>query len=205
MSFVPVEDKKGYNWWMWVFVSPKTALFILDKRRSSQVPYAHFGQQANGIINCDRYSAYKKLTNLNGGLVKALCWAHFRRDFIDVGKSLPSLKSWADEWVEFIGYIYQLNNDRLDAQDNHLAFAKAQLKLEFVLEDMAQKCTDELKNANLNPLQQKVLESAQKNWGELTTFVHYVHVPMDNNLALSTGIYNPQDLQKTLVISGVSA
>ena len=32
--------------------------------------YAHFGQQANGIINCDRYSAYKKLTNLNGGLVK---------------------------------------------------------------------------------------------------------------------------------------
>ena len=35
MSFVPVEDKKGHNWWMWIFVSPKTALFILDKHRSS--------------------------------------------------------------------------------------------------------------------------------------------------------------------------
>ena len=186
MSFVTVEDKKHRKWWMWVFVSPKTALFILDERRSSQVPYAHFGQQANGILNCDRYSAYKKLTNLNGGLVKALCWAHFRRDFIDVGKSLPSLKPWSDEWVHLIGYIYQLNNDRLDTQDNYLAFARAQLKLECALEDMAQKYTDELKNDNLHDLQRKVLESAQKNWDELTTFVHYIHVPMDNNLAERT-------------------
>jgi len=29
-------------------------------------------------------------------------------------------------------------------------------------------------------------------------------VPFDNSQALSTGIYNPQDLQKALVISGVS-
>ena len=182
-SFAPMEGKIGHKWWMWVFVSLKTAIFVLDPRRSSEVPFKHFGEDAEGIFNCDRFAAYSKLTKLILALIKALCWAHFRRDFINAAKSFPSLKSWSDEWVKIIGHIYKLNDERLAVQEDQLLFAGAQLKLECALEDMALKCIDELKNDDMHPLQIKILESAKRNWGELTTFVHYVHVPMDNNQA----------------------
>ena len=39
---------------------------------------------------------------------------------------------------------------------------------------------------------------------DILRFMTEPQVPFDNNLALSTGIYNPQDLQKALVISRVS-
>ena len=42
-------------------------------------------------------------------------------------------------------------------------------------------------------------------WEKLNAYLSDGRLELDNNRALSTGIYNPQDLQKTLVISGVSA
>ena len=43
------------------------------------------------VIICDRYSAYKKLARMLGGLVTlAFCWSHVRRDFIDCAAGQPS-------------------------------------------------------------------------------------------------------------------
>ena len=44
-----------------------------------------------------------------------------------------------------------------------------------------------------------------KHYKWMTLFLHVAKAPLDNNLCLSTGIYNPQDLQKALVISRVFA
>ncbi|HBY03311.1 MAG TPA: hypothetical protein DEH07_01935 [Desulfotomaculum sp.] len=85
-----------------VFVSPLTVVFVLDPSRGSQVPLKHFGKDARGIMNCDRLSAYGKLADMIEGLVRALCWAHYRRDFVNAGKSLNCLKDWADLWVNRI-------------------------------------------------------------------------------------------------------
>jgi len=102
MNFVQASDKQGWRWWLWVFVSPMTVMFVLDQSRGSQVPRKHFGENAKGIVSCDRFSAYGKLVALIKGLVRALCWSHFRRDFVDAGKSLNALKAWADLWVSRI-------------------------------------------------------------------------------------------------------
>ncbi|MDF9409838.1 IS66 family transposase [Pelotomaculum isophthalicicum JI] len=205
MHFVQAPDKQGRHWWPWVFVSPMTVVFILDPSRSSSVPRKHFSENARGIINCDRFSAYAKLATLIKGLVRALCWSHFRRDFIDAGKSLTCLKAWADLWVARIADIYRLNHERLAVLGAPELFHAAQLRLESALELMLKSIHSELEAPKLHWQQQKVLNSALKNWDGLTVFVNNPLIPMDNNLALSTGIYNPQDLQKTLVISGVSA
>lgn len=183
MHFVQVPDNQGWHWWLWVFVSPMTVVFILDQSRGSQVPQKHFGEKARGIFNSDRFSAYGKLVVLIKGLVRALCWSHFRRDFIDAGKSLNRLAAWADLWVARIAEIYRLNHERLDVLDKPELFDAAQLRLESALASMLQLIRDELKDPGLHWQQEKVLTSALKNWEGLTVFVGNPHVPMDNNLA----------------------
>ena len=61
------------------------------------------------IIVCDRYSAYKKLARLAANILLAFCWAHVRRDFLDVGRAFSELEPWALEWKERIGALYHLN------------------------------------------------------------------------------------------------
>jgi transposase len=183
MNFVQAPDKQGWHWWLWVFVSPMTVVFVLDQSRSSNVPRKHFGENARGIVNCDRFSAYGKLVALIEGLVRALCWSHFRRDFVDAGKSLNVLKAWADLWVSKIADIYRLNDERLAVLDKPELFSSAQLALESALAAMLQSIRSELEDPGLHWQQQKVLNSALKHWDGLTVFVDNPLVPMDNNLA----------------------
>lgn len=183
MHFVQVSDKQGWHWWLWVFVSPMSVIFVLDQSRSSNVPRKHFGDNARGIVNCDRFSAYGKLVALIEGLVRSVCWSHFRRDFVDAGKSLNALKAWADLWVSRIADIYRLNDERLAVLDKPELFKVAQSALESALESMLQSIHAELSAPNLHWQQQKVLNSALKHWDGLTVFVENPLVPMDNNLA----------------------
>lgn len=183
MNFVQGSDKQGWRWWLWVFVSPMTVMFVLDQSRGSQVPRKHFGENARGIVSCDRFSAYGKLVDLIKGLVRALCWSHFRRDFVDAGKSLNALKAWADLWVSRIADIYRLNDERLAVLDKPELLSAAQLRLEGALESMLNLIGAELEDSSLHWQQQKVLNSALKHWDGLTVFVDNPLVPMDNNLA----------------------
>ena len=50
----------------------------LSPSRSAQVPEAHFGEEAAGILLSDRYVVYKKLARQREGLELAFCWAHER-------------------------------------------------------------------------------------------------------------------------------
>ena len=59
--FEEVEGKEGHGWHLWVFRSPSTVVFTLSPSRSAQVPEAHFGDHAAGILLADRYAVYKKL------------------------------------------------------------------------------------------------------------------------------------------------
>jgi len=182
LNFVQIPGKEGYHWWLWVFVS-EVVVFVLDPSRSSGVPLRYFGLKASGVISCDRHSAYGKLEALVPDLVRALCWSHFRRDFVEAGKSLAALKPWADEWIKMIAHIYCLNEARLAVKNDPAAFAKAQAELVASLEEMAQRRDEELKDPNLHWQKRKILESARRNWPALTVFVDHPEVPMDNNEA----------------------
>ena len=48
--FEEVEGKEGHGWHLWVFRSPSTVVFTLSPSRSAQVPEAHFGDHAAGIL-----------------------------------------------------------------------------------------------------------------------------------------------------------
>ena len=61
MVFEQVEGKTGYRWWLWVVITSETVVYVLDPHRSAAVPRDHLGADAEGVLNVDRYSAYKAL------------------------------------------------------------------------------------------------------------------------------------------------
>ncbi len=87
--FVEYEGKVGHRWWIWVFIGPRSTVYVLSSTRSAQVPKAHLqsspppaedgptptpGDLAppwlHKILLTDFYSAYRAMFD---GLLHAWC------------------------------------------------------------------------------------------------------------------------------------
>jgi len=157
-------------------------VFTLDKGRAHDVPEDHFGEKARGIVVVDRYSAYKAMKLVKEGLLRlAFCWAHQRRDFLDVEKSWPKLSDWAAAWVGRIGQLYRLNDERTATKEKSQDWAEKDQRLREAVEAMRQRLEEELAEEKLHPAKRKVLASMKEHWEGLTIFVDEPAVPMDNN------------------------
>ena len=167
---------------MWVFLSQSTVVFQLDPSRSADVPESHFGDAREGFLIVDRYSAYKKFVK-GTRIILCFCWAHQRRDFLDVAKKWPLIEAWAMKWVDEIGNLYHLNDLRLAHDKESDDYVSADAALREAVDQMALTRRDQLAQPNLHPAAQKVLESMENHWAGLTVFVDHPQIPMDNNKA----------------------
>jgi transposase len=181
LVFVEKDGKQGYRWWLWVFNGQDTVVFVLDHRRSHDVPEGHFTAGIRIVLMVDRLSSYKAMAPVKEGLiVLAFCWAHVRRDFIAVAKSFPELTPWALEWLKRIRQAYRGNRERLQHLDTP-AFTGADAQLRWVMDQMKTKAADQLGDAQLRLPCRKVLESLHEHWTGLTRFVDDARIPLDNN------------------------
>ena len=181
--FVEVAGKVGHRWYMWVFHSRSAVHYVVDPTRAAEVIQTELAGVDRGIISCDRYSGYKRFARLNPGVVLAYCWAHQRRDFLDLANSYPDLSPWAFEWVQAIGELYHLNGLRLRLAIGSEARTAAHCTLEQAVKKMADACAACVINPQLSAPAAKVLESMRFHWSGLTVFVDSPWVPMDNNTA----------------------
>ncbi len=182
--FVKQPNKANFVWQLWVFAAPESVVFVLDPTRSHEVPEGHLGDGAKGIMNVDRYSAYKAMAQVKAGkIILSFCWAHVRRDFLEVLTGWSELTDWAWSWVEAIGTLYQLNDQRLAVTADATAYAEADQFVRQQVEHMRQRCDEELTQPKLRPPQRKALNSLKEHWTGLTVFVDHPEVPMDNNEA----------------------
>jgi transposase len=182
--FVPLPGKANFKWMLWVFAAKESIVFVLDPTRSHEVPERHFGDDAEGIANVDRYSAYKAMAQVKAGkMTLAFCWAHVRRDFLEVFTGWAELAEWAWSWVDDIALLYHLNDQRLTVLDDPSTFAQADQCVRQQVEHMRQRCHQELSQTRLRLPQGKTLNSLKEHWAGLTVFVDHPEVPMDNNEA----------------------
>jgi transposase len=182
LVFATVEGKVGHRWMMWAFQSKDTAVFVLSSGRAHDVPEEHFGPVKQGILSVDRYSAYKAILQVKEGkIILAFCWAHVRRDFLEVERSWPKETAWAAAWVERIALLYKRNDERLEALEKGKDITCTQERLEQQVQAMAEQAEKELSDPRIHPARQKVLVSLQNHWEGLTVFVEHPEVPMDNN------------------------
>jgi transposase len=188
LVFVLLDGKKGHGWWLWVILSADTVLYLLASSRSHEVPQSHFGRQASGVLEVDRYSGYKAMAQVKSGLmVLAFCWAHVRRDFVRVGKGWSELTPWALSWLRRIRHLYQVNRERLQSALGTPEFQPQDALLRQAVEAMRVQAMEELSDPQLRQPCRKVLESLQEHWTGLLRFVDDPRIPMDNNASERAG------------------
>ena len=181
--FVEILGKVGHRWYMWVFQSCSVVHYVVDESRAAEVIISELATVKQGIISCDRYSSYKRFARLNPGVKLAFCWAHQRRDFLDLANSYPESAEWALQWVDRIGQLYQLNAVRRNLPISSLERAKAQLDLEQMVQQMASDCAAGVADHETFPPAAKVLQSMTAHWAGLIVFVACPWVDIDNNQA----------------------
>lgn len=185
-----IEGKNTNRWYLWIFHNKETVVYKIDPRRSSKVLFEHFGNEhEGGILNVDRYSAYKVIAKL-GLFVLAFCWAHVRRDFLNHSKEYPHKEEWGLSWVEKINHLYHLNNQRIQFELLSEEFIGYNQKLKQALEEMEKQFEMEIEDLNLLPSARKRLKSLKSHWSGLTIFVEHPEIPMDNNTA-ENGLRGP--------------
>lgn len=90
---------EGVSHWLWVFVNDAIALFVVSRSRSSRVPKALLGDDFDGVVISDFFSAYSPLE-----VEKAKCWSHLLRDSHDNAKGQAA----ESERVRFHAGLHQL-------------------------------------------------------------------------------------------------
>lgn len=73
------HKERGKNLWTWCFRAPEYTLFKIDPSRGSQVLLETLGQDFDGVLGCDYFSAYRKYMGETNTQVQ-FCLAHLIRD-----------------------------------------------------------------------------------------------------------------------------
>ena len=178
-----IDGKKSYRWYMWVFVSDNTVVYILDPSRAASVLENHLKVVSILILSVDRFASYKCFAKDRKGVVLAFCWTHVRRDFLDTTNSFSELEAWGMGWVDSIGGIFHLNNQRVKHEIDSAEFAQTDQSLRKALDAMKQQVESELNEAYLHPQRAKRLNSLREHWEGLMVFVDHPWIPMDNSEA----------------------
>jgi len=73
------HKENGARFWTWCFRAQLYTLFRIDKSRGSKVLVEVLGEEFNGVLGCDYFSAYRKYMRECDVLVQ-FCMAHLIRD-----------------------------------------------------------------------------------------------------------------------------
>ena len=73
------HKENGEKFWTWVFRAELYVLFKIDKSRGSKVLLEVLGEEFNGVLGCDYFSAYHKYMK-DFNITVQFCIAHLIRD-----------------------------------------------------------------------------------------------------------------------------
>jgi len=207
--FVPACGDGPARWWLWVFLGPDTACFVMDPTRAGAVLARHArideetGQLAGDgdgprrlVISSDFYSVYASAGKKADGLVNLFCWAHIRRYFVRARDANPTqLTYWAAAWLQRIKALYAAHEELMAAWNaaaapapQQAADAAARLDEACAAWDAAIGTIDEARRKQmaapgLQEPAKKALATLDREWDGLAAHRDYPMISLDNNAA----------------------
>jgi transposase len=207
--FAPRDSDGPARWWLWVFLGPDTACFVMDPSRAGGVLARHAGIDpdtgqlagtADGprrlVIASEIYSVYTSAGKKADGLVNLFCWAHVRRHFVRAGDANPAqLTYWTAAWLKRIKALYAAHEGLTAAwaaaavpapQDP--AGAAARLEEAYEAWDEAAGTIDEARHQQaaapgLQEPAKKALATLDREWDGLIAHRQFPMISLDSNAA----------------------
>ena len=192
--FEDIEDKDGHRWWLWVFVTDATTVFVMDTSRSADVAAAQLGidreqtalEARRLVISSDFHKAYQSLACING-VDPLWCWAHIRRYFLRAGAAHPeALSDWCDAWTERIAVLYRAHHALAATMPGTDARQDAAGRWQRAFTDIDAhrilQASDAAKGL-LHPAAAKVIATLCNEWDGLARHQDLPQLPLDNNHA----------------------
>jgi transposase len=193
------ENKQ--RWWFWLISCEDATVYLLDPSRSNKVPNEFFAG-STGILMSDRFSSYK---GMQASIRKAWCWAHMRRDILNIYNGIPKLKTWAKAWLLEITRLYVLHHGHFSLWKQGTTegenWEQSLVSLTSHVNQMQKKWYNEVSRTGLHKEQSKILRSMERHWKGLTIFLEDPRIPLDNNRAERL-LRNPVILRKNSFGSG---
>lgn len=102
------HKENGVKFWTWCFRADMYVLFKIDRSRGSKVLIEVLGENFNGLLGCDYFSAYRKYIK-DFNIVVQFCIAHLIRD-IRFLISLPDeeTKEYAEKLLDLIRKMFEV-------------------------------------------------------------------------------------------------
>ena len=193
--FQDVADKENHRWWLWVFVTPDTTVFVMDPSRSAQVAAGQLGIDLDQtaleagrrlVISSDFHRAYQSLARIDG--VDALwCFAHIRRYFLRARAAHPGeLGEWCAAWTERIAVLYRAHHAMAATVPGTGAHQQALQRYQraFTSLDAARiQQTGLAGDGLLHPAAARVIATLNNEWDGLARHQDLPQLPLDNNTA----------------------
>ena len=221
--FAPREGDGPVKWWLWVFLGPDTACFVMDATRSGAVLARHAGiDEKTGqltsdeggprrlVISSDFYAVYQSAGKKADGLVNLYCWAHIRRYFVRAGDANPAqLTYWTAAWLERIKDLYAAHAQLMTAWAEAAAPAPREAAAAAARLDEAWRRLgrgdrrdrrgppDADDRPGLAEPARKALATLDREWDGLTAHRDYPMIGLDNNPA-ERALRRPGDQEKRL-------
>jgi len=175
--------------YMWIFkggAPDRPALvYRYHPTRNGDVA-ARFLGDYKGYVQSDAFSGYEWLSQKKG-IGHVGCWVHARRNFVDViiakkknrSKGIPP-KSLADEALEFIGRLYQIENEGKGLPPEQIYLLR-QEKAGPVLKDFKQWLEAKKPITPPKGLLGKAIQYTLNNWDKLIVYIEDGRLKPDNN------------------------
>jgi transposase len=80
------------NFWIWIFTTLTTTLFVIRKSRHCKVVKEVLGENFKGVINCDGWETYKTYKDNNNNVLLQRCWAHAIREVEAIADKYDEVK-----------------------------------------------------------------------------------------------------------------
>jgi len=159
----------GENSWLWAFVTKEETRYTISESRGKGVPKHVLGENYDGVVGCDFYTAYNQFKH------KQRCWVHLLRKTRELVQQDPTQQR---KQIKIkLGRIHQqILSFRLKAESTEYQRTAKAVQIKRKLLVLSQQKTGD---HNLR----KVLNRCGKYAGELVVCVQNFNVSPDNNPA----------------------
>jgi len=125
------HKEMGAKFWTWVFKAEMYVLFKIDKSRGSKVLVNVLGEEFNGVLGCDYFSAYRKYMK-DFDVTIQFCIAHLIRDIrFLTSMPDPETKAYGTRLLNAVRNMFKIihGRDDMTAEEFTDSLEKAKTKI----------------------------------------------------------------------------